>query len=203
MGDKLTERQRSILGFIRSEVEKNGYPPTFREIGKKFGIKSTNGVNATLKALEKKGYLKRHSKLSRGIGLLESVLPSIKRYPVIGRVAAGQPLLAEQNIESEIAVDGFFLSGENVFALRVNGDSMKDAGIFDGDHVFVRQQPSADSGDVVVAIIGDEATVKYYYPEKDRIRLEPANENHGPIVVESDTPGFQIAGKVVGLMRKF
>ena len=119
MGNKLTERQRNILEFIRSVVEENGYPPTFREIGKRFGIKSTNGVNATLKALEKKGYLRRHSKLSRGIELLRSTLPSTKRFPVVGKVAAGEPLLAEQNIESEIVVDDSLFSGENVFALRV------------------------------------------------------------------------------------
>jgi len=120
----------------------------------------------------------------------------------VGRVAAGEPVLAEQNIEGEMAVDDFYISGENVFALRIRGDSMKDAGIFDGDRLFVRQQPTADPGDIVVAIIGDEATVKYYYLEKDKIRLEPANENYRPIIIEKDTPGFQIAGKVTGLLRK-
>ncbi len=198
----LTERQRKILEFIRSEKEKNGFPPTFREIGKKFGIKSTNGVNTTLKALEKKGYLNRHSKLSRGIEIIGDSFQLARRIPIVGRVAAGEPVLAEQNIEGEMTVDDFYISGENVFALRIRGDSMKDAGIFDGDHLFVRQQPTADPGDIVVAIIGDEATVKYYYLEKDKIRLEPANENYRPIIIEKDTPGFQIAGKVTGLLRK-
>jgi repressor LexA len=202
MGGKLTERQKMILDFILSEVEKRRCPPTFREIGKKFGIKSTNGVNVTLKALEKKGYLKRRLKVSRGMEIVGGAFRYSKRVPILGRVAAGEPLLAEQNIDGEISVDNSYFEGENVFALRVRGDSMEDAGIFDGDHVFVRQQPACNSGDIVVAIIGDEATVKYYYPEKGKIRLEPANENYGPIIIEDSTPGFRIIGKVIGLIRK-
>ncbi len=200
MRESLTERQRKILEYIHSEIMEKGYPPTFREIGNRFGIKSTNGVNATLKALEKKGYLKRRSRVSRGIEI--SSFRHVRRIPVVGRVAAGEPILAEQNIEGDLAVDDFYVSDENVFALKVRGDSMKDAGIFDGDSVFVRQQPTAEAGDVIVAIIGDEATVKYYYPEKKRIRLEPANENFGPIIIEENTPGFRITGKVIGLIRK-
>lgn len=202
MKDTLTERQRKIFDFIRSVIEEKGFPPTYREIGKQFGIKSTNGVNATLIALEKKGYLKKHSKLSRGMELVEETASLMRKIPLIGRVAAGEPVLAEENIEGDIGIDNSFFSGESIFALTVRGDSMKDAGIYDGDRVFVRLQHFADAGDIVVAIIGDEATVKYYYPERERIRLEPANENFGPIIVETDTPGFRIAGKVVGLIRK-
>ena len=198
----LTERQSRILEYIRLEIEQKGFPPTYREIGRQFGIKSTNGVNATLKALEKKGYLIRHSKLSRGMGVVDESSPKMRKIPFVGRVAAGEPVLAEQNIEGEIGIDNSFFSGESLFALTVHGDSMKDAGIFDGDKVFVRLQQTADTGDIVVALIGDEATVKYYYPERERIRLEPANENYGPIIVEPDTHGFRIAGKVVGLIRK-
>ena len=202
MRRELTERQKRVLEFIRSEIEERGYPPTFREIGKEFGIRSTNGVNVTLGALERKGYLRRRSKVSRGIEVIGGSFRYVKRVPLVGKVAAGEPILAEQNIDGEIAVDNFYLTGEGVFALRVRGDSMKDAGILDGDHVFVRQQPAADSGDIVVAVIGDEATVKYYYPEKGRVRLEPASQNYGPIIIEENTPGFRIAGKVIGLIRK-
>ena len=202
MGGKLTERQKMVLDFILSEVEKRGCPPTFREIGKRFGIKSTNGVNVTLRALEKKGYLKRRLRVSRGMEIVGGVFRYSRRVPILGRVAAGEPLLAEQNIDGEISVDNSYFEGENVFALRVRGDSMENAGIFDGDHVFVRHQSTCNSGDIVVAIIGDEATVKYYYPEKGKIRLEPANENYGPIVIEDNTPGFRIIGKVIGLIRK-
>ncbi|MCK4966024.1 transcriptional repressor LexA [bacterium] len=202
MKGSLTERQSRILEYIRLEIAQRGFPPTYREIGRQFGIKSTNGVNATLKALEKKGYLIRHSKLSRGIEIVDEFSPTMRKIPFVGRVAAGEPVLAEQNIEGEIGIDNSFFSGESIFALTVQGDSMKDAGIFDGDKVFVRLQQTADTGDIVVALIGDEATVKHYYPERERIRLEPANENYGPIIVEPDTPGFRIAGKVVGLIRK-
>ena len=202
MKDLLTERQRRILDYICSEIQKRGFPPTYREIAKQFGIKSTNGVNATIIALEKKGYLKKYSNLSRGIGVTGDSSRFIQRVPFVGRVAAGEPILAEENIEGEIGIDSSFWGGENVFALTVRGDSMKGAGIFDGDRVFVRLQHTAESGNIIVAIIGDEATVKYYYPEKERIRLEPANESYGPIIVENDTPGFRIAGKVIGLIRK-
>jgi len=206
MGEKLTKRQSKILEFIRRHLETQGYPPTFREIGEEFGIRSTNGVRASLVALEKKGYLTRHSKLSRGIELtkkaFKNVAPRITDIPIVGRVAAGEPILAEENIEGTISLDTDYLKTENIFALRVRGDSMRNAGIFDGDSVFARPQATAEKGDIIVAIIGDEATVKRYYPEKDRIRLEPENEAYGPIIIEKNTPGFRIAGKVVGLLRK-
>jgi len=206
MGEKLTNRQSKILDFIRKHIEMQGFPPTFREIGEEFGIRSTNGVRASLVALEKKGYLTRQSRLSRGIELTEKTLRTltsrIREIPIVGRVAAGQPILAEENLEGTISLDSEYIKADNIFALRVRGDSMRDAGIFDGDSVFARQQTTADRGDIIIAIIGDEATVKKYYPERDRVRLEPANDSYGPIIVERDTPGFRIAGKVVGLLRK-
>ena len=206
MKRELTARQKKILEFIRDRIQTNGYPPTFREIGEEFGIRSTNGVRGALVALEKKGYLKRHSKLSRGIELTEAVmkrfLPGVKEVPIVGKIAAGQPILAEENLEGTISLDSEYIKADNIFALRVKGDSMRDAGILDGDFVFARQQSTAEKGDIVVAIIGDEATVKKYYPEKGRIRLQPANESYGPIIIEKNTPGFRIAGKVIGLMRR-
>ena len=202
---KLTNRQGKILEFIRDTIRERGAPPTLREIGKHFGISSTNGVRCFLTALEKKGAIKRFFYRSRGIELTEGPLTiaSFTAVPIVGRIAAGEPVLAEENIEGRIGVDSELLSGENLFALKVQGESMIDAGIHDGDLVFARKQPVAEKGDIVVAIIGDEATVKYYYPENGLIRLEPANPTYRTIVVERSAPGFFIAGKVVGVFRKY
>jgi len=202
MRRKLTEKQAGILAFIKSEIQGRGYPPTIREIGEEFGIRSTNGVRQVLLALEKKGYIKRRSQLSRGIELSDWVFRDDGEVPIIGRVAAGEPILAIEHVEGTIRVDSTYFKIRDTFALKVKGDSMRDAGIFDGDVVFARLQDTADKGDIVVAIIGDEATVKYFHPENGRVRLQPANPAYGPIVVERDTPGFRIAGKVVGLLRK-
>ena len=204
----LTERQKEVLEFIRQQVASKGFPPSIREIGSQFGIRSTNGVRGILQALERKGEIRRSPQLSRGIELMHPEARTIAfkapvvKIPIIGRVAAGEPILAEQNIEGVIAIDRDLLKGENTFALRVKGDSMVGAGIFDGDLVFARQQSDFRRGDIVVAIIGEEATVKYYYPDNGNIRLEPANRYFGPIVVDRSTPGFHIAGKVVGVFRK-
>ena len=210
MARPMTERQQEVLSFIRQQIAQRGYPPSIREIGLEFKIKSTNGVRGILQALERKGEIRRSPLLSRGIELMHPpiraagahALPGMTRIPIIGRVAAGAPILAEQNVESTIAVDRDLLSGDNTFALRVKGDSMVGAGIFDGDLVFARPQGDFRRGDIVVAVIGEEATVKYYYPDNGHIRLEPANRFFGPIVVDRATPGFYIAGKVVGVFRK-
>ena len=201
---KMTARQRSIFNFIRDTIREKGAPPTIREIGKRFDITSTNGVRTALIALEKKKAIRRLPHTSRGIELVEGVInaASIAPVPILGRIAAGAPIHAEENYEGQIAVDKNLLNTEGLFALRVRGDSMIEAGIFDGDYVFSRQQSYADKGDIIVAIIGEEATVKFYYPENGRIRLEPANRYLGPIIIERDTPGFYIAGKVVGVFRK-
>lgn len=204
---ELTARQREIFDFIRKSVIKIGRPPSLREIGEKFAINSTNGVRSVLEALERKGYIKRNRYLSRGIEIIKETPDhydekQFRTVPWIGRVAAGSPVWAEQNIEGNFYIDRSFAPGEYIFALRVTGDSMKNAGILDGDYVLVRRQQTAQKGDIVVAQIDDEATVKRFIPEKKRIRLEPENPDYGPIIVERNAPGFTIAGKVIGLMRK-
>jgi repressor LexA len=207
MAKDLTARQREIFEFIKNMIRGKGRPPSIREIGERFKINSTNGVRAVLEALERKGYIRRDRYTSRGIELLKETIDSaihgnFRDIPLIGRVAAGTPIWAEQNIEGSFLIDRNFVPGEEVFSLKVHGDSMIDAGIFDGDYVLVKRQDVANAGDVVVAQIGDEATVKKFFPERHRIRLEPANPEYGPIVVERNTPGFTIAGKVIGLLRR-
>jgi repressor LexA len=208
MARPLTERQKEVLDFIQKQIAQRGYPPTIREIGENFGIKSTNGVRGILQALERKGEIRRSPQLSRGIELVhpEAKIAAFRaplhNVPIVGKVAAGTPILAEENIEGMVAVDKDLLKGEDTFALRVKGDSMVGAGIFDNDLVFARQQSDFKRGDIVVAVIGEEATVKYFYPDNGNIRLEPANRFFGPIVIDRSTPGFHIAGRVVGVFRK-
>ena len=207
---ELTPRQREILDFIREMIENKGLPPTIREIGERFKIASTNGVRAILSALSKKGYIRRKPLVSRGIELAKKarILFDFARtsdyvtVPLIGRVAAGLPTLAVENIEGSIAVDRSFLPGGDVFSLRIEGESMKDSGIFDGDYVLARVQSVAEKGDIVVAVIGEEATVKRYVPQKNRVKLEPANRAFKPIVVDQKSSDFRIAGKVIGLLRR-
>lgn len=199
---KLTARQKQLYDFISKSILERGAPPTIREMGEKLTISSTNGVRSILNALIKKGYVKKTPLVSRGIELAGEMMSSVKHLPLVGVVPAGAPILAQENIEGSIAVDTSFLPSGETFTLRVVGESMVGAGIFDGDFVVVRKQKTAEPGDIVVAVIGDEATVKRFYPESDCIRLEPENETFGPIVVEFDTPGFYIAGKVVGLLRR-
>ena len=199
---KLTVRQKQLYDFISKSILERGVPPTIREMGKKLTISSTNGVRSILNALIKKGYVKKTPLVSRGIELAGEMMSSTKHLPLVGTVPAGAPILAQENIEGSIAVDTSFLPSGETFTLRVVGESMVGAGIVDGDFVVVRKQNTAEPGDIVVAVIGDEATVKRFYPESDCIRLEPENETFGPIVVELDTPGFYIAGKVVGLLRR-
>ena len=199
----LTDRQRQVLDFISDSIRKRGYPPTLREIGSHFGIRSTNGVNDHLRALEKKGFLHREDLKSRALRPLLTADEFVE-VPVLGRVAAGQPMLAVQNYEDTVKVDRFFI-GQNreVFALRVKGDSMIEAGIFDGDYVFIRKQLQASSGEIVVAMIGDEATVKRYYPEGDTIRFQPANAAMSPIIVRKrDFRSVNLLGVVIGVYRK-
>jgi repressor LexA len=202
--DALTDRQREILDFISRSIAKRGYPPTLREIGSHFGIKSTNGVNDHLRALEKKGYLHREDLKSRALRPIVSATGETVEVPILGRVAAGQPLLAVRNYEDTIKVDRFFI-GQNreVFALRVKGESMIEDGIFDGDYVFIRKQLQANSGETVVAMINDEATVKRYYPEGETIRFQPANAAMQPILVrKKDFKSVNILGVVIGVYRK-
>ncbi|MGB8656653.1 MAG: transcriptional repressor LexA [Candidatus Zixiibacteriota bacterium] len=210
MGKKLTPRQKEVLDFIRGMIENKGLPPTIREIGENFKIASTNGVRAILSALTKKGYIRRKPLVSRGIELAKKTKLQFDfgrngaylAVPVLGRIAAGLPTLAVENVEGSIAVDRSFLPGGDVFSLKVVGNSMKDSGILDGDYVLARAQSTADKGDIVVAVIGEEATVKTYVPQKNRVRLEPANPAFEPIIVEHRNADFRIAGKVIGLLRR-
>ncbi len=223
MPDQLTQRQRDILDFISASIDRRGYPPTLREIGEHFGIRSTNGVSDHLKALEKKGFLAREDLKSRAMRPVSMIaraepLPDIGaiglggarmgqelcEIPVIGRVAAGQPLLAVENVEDTVVVDRFFIgSSREVFALRVVGESMIEDGIFDGDYVFVRKTPSANRGEIVVAMIEGEATVKRFYPEGEVIRFQPANAAMQPIFVrQSEFRSVDILGVVVGVYRQ-
>ncbi|MBX3129613.1 MAG: transcriptional repressor LexA [Polyangiaceae bacterium] len=206
----LTKRQEQTLTFIRRSIQERGYPPTLREIGESMGIKSTNGVNDHLRALERKGYLRREDMKSRALKLVEDSSPApagddeLVEIKVLGRVAAGLPLLAEEQVVDTVRVDRMMVrGGRDVFGLRVTGDSMVDAGIFSGDYIFVRKQAAAERGDIVVALIGDEATVKYYYPERDYVRFQPANSQMAPILVRaSDFRSTMLLGKVIGVFRQ-
>jgi repressor LexA len=210
-----------VLDFIRQSISDRGYPPTLREIGARMGIRSTNGVNDHLRALERKGYLTREDMKSRALRPTGQLpLPSngegvpmngvaandedMVEIPVLGRVAAGLPLLAEEQVIDTVKIDRVLLKGgREIFGLRVHGDSMIDAGILSGDYIFVKKQLTASRGEIVVALIGDEATVKYYYPEKDYVRFQPANKTMAPILVRAmDFKPTMLLGVVVGLYRR-
>lgn len=208
----LTKRQEQTLAFIRYSIQDRGYPPTLREIGEHMGIKSTNGVNDHLRALERKGYLRREDMKSRALKLVNDpkLAPvaadndDLVEIAIVGRVAAGAPLLAEENVVDNVRIDRMLVrGGKDVFGLKVAGDSMIDAGIFSGDYIFVKKQATAERGEIVVAMIGDEATVKYYYPERDYVRFQPANAQMAPILVRaSDFKPTMLLGKVIGVFRK-
>jgi repressor LexA len=228
MAEALTHRQREILEFISASIVERGFPPTLREIGEHFHIRSTNGVNDHLKALEKKGHLRREDlksramrpvlpdgsgeliamrrDLARGTGDVQTIADAddMTEIPILGRVAAGQPILAVENVSDTVKVDRVLIGNHReVFGLRIVGESMIDDGIFDGDYVFVKKTPSAHAGDIVVAMIEGEATVKRYFPEGDRIRFQPANQNMQPIIVRrADFKNVDIIGIVVGVYRK-
>jgi len=200
----LNDRAHEILNFVRRFTRERGFPPTIREIGSEFGIKSTNGVRYYLALLEKSGQLKRSGKISRGIGPVTSPAPVGGRHgysiPVMGRVAAGHPTTAQESYEGSIEPLEMFGDASGLFALRVRGDSMIDAGILENDYVLVRRQDHASAGEIVVALLEDEATVKYYRPRRGSIELIPANPKYDPIVVGPDA-GLRILGVVRGVMR--
>jgi repressor LexA len=224
----LTDRQLEVLRFIARQIEEAGYPPTIREIGEALDIRSTNGVNDHLKALERKGFLTRDPVKSRALIPTEqardavgaelrprsNVIPFAKggpragarlvEVPIVGRVAAGQPILAQERIEDTVQVDAFLLgTNKKVYGLRVQGDSMIGDGILPGDYVFVKKQLHAEDGEIVVAMIDEEATVKRIYREGDRVRFQPSNPRMAPIYVrESDFRSTMILGVVVGVYRK-
>ena len=206
----MTARQEEIYEYIKKYSKENRMPPTVREIGNHFEISSTNGVRSILAALIKKGYINRSPRLSRGIEIVDRSDKNSSKdapsntieIPIVGRVAAGTPILAVQNLEGTVTIDRDFLAcRSDVFALRVKGDSMINAGIFDGDLIFARQQKTADRGEIVVAQIDNEATVKYYHPTSDHVELRPANPKYKPIIV-NDKKVFSIAGRVIGVMRR-
>jgi repressor LexA len=204
--DDLTPTQKQMLAFIAETIRDHDRSPTIREIGEAFNISSTNGVRYHLKVLEEKGYIRRERGISRGIEWREDhVFPgdvAVNTIPLIGQVAAGRPILAVENIEGRIAVDEMFARSRECFALRVNGDSMRDAGIVDGDVVIVNPQPDARNGDVVVALIDDEATVKTYVRRNGGVVLHPENPEYEDIVLDRRSGDARVLGKVVGLMRK-
>jgi repressor LexA len=198
----LTKRQKEIFDFVRKYADKTGYPPTVREIGKAVGLHSSSTVHAHLSNLEKIGLLRRDPSKPRAIELLfdkakKTVLPE-KGLPLVGQVAAGEPILAEENVEEYIEVPDVIGGEEGDYILQVRGESMKNAGIFEGDYVVVRPTDDAAEGEIVVALIGEEATVKRFYREADHIRLQPENETMEPI----RTKDAKILGKVVGVFRK-
>ena len=209
---QLTERQEEIFTFIQQYQQESGYPPTLREIGKRFGISSTFGVKRHLDALSKKGYLNILSNASRGISINRedfettkaisfTEINTLNKIPIIGRVAAGSPILAEENIEGSIVIDpGFLKKDADSFALKVKGDSMIEAGIFEDDLVIISPKAFAVNGDIIVARVDDEVTVKIYENKNQQIRLIPQNKMYEPIVINSKNE-FSIVGKVTGVLR--
>lgn len=202
--EELTARQREILRYIKSKVMEKGYPPSVREIGQAVGLSSSSTVHGHLGKLEEKGYIRRDPTKPRAIELINDkdvIRKGVVNVPIVGRVTAGEPILAVQNIEDFFPVPTEFAAGssdDDLFMLRVRGDSMIGAGILDGDHVLVRQQSHAQNGDIVVALLDDEATVKRFFREADHIRLQPENPALSPI----RTTDVVILGKVIGLFRK-
>ena len=197
----LTKRQQEIFEYVKRYVGEHGYPPTVRDIGKAIGLTSSSTVHAHLANLEKLGLLRRDPTKPRAIEVLVDKAKQVVApggLPLVGQVAAGQPVLAEENIEEYVDVPTLAGGDEGEFVLRVKGDSMKDAGIFEGDFVVVRRQETADDGEIVVALVGEEATVKRFFKEPDHVRLQPENEAMEPI----RTRDVQLLGRVVGVCRK-
>ena len=202
----LSAKQQQILEYMKAEVREKGYPPSVREICEAVGLKSTSTVHGHLARLEKKGYIRRDPTKPRAIEILDEAphnpdLPTreLVQVPIVGNITAGTPILAVENIEDTFPVPVDYVHNDTVFMLKVRGDSMIEAGIFDKDLILVRQQSNASNGDIVVALIEDYATVKTFYREKDFVRLQPQNASMNPIIVRDVT----ILGKVIGLFRKF
>lgn len=199
--NELTEKQKLILSYIKQTLREKGYPPSVREIGKAVGLSSTSTVFNYLSKLEKLGFIERDPAKTRAINVLEEASwrqKSLTPVPLIGHVQAGQPVFAEENVEDTYPLPSQLVGADNVFMLRVQGDSMINAGILDGDLVLVRQQVTAANGEIVVALVNDEeATVKRFYKESNRIRLQPENEYFEPIYCQD----VKILGKVIGMFR--
>lgn len=201
---KISTKQREILEYIKSEILSRGYPPAVREICEAVNLKSTSSVHSHLETLEKNGFIRRDPTKPRAIEICDDNFQMVRTetasLPVIGTVAAGTPILAEENIDSYFPVPADIIpNGEPSFVLKVKGDSMINAGIFNGDQIFVQQCNTARNGDLIVALVEDSATVKTFYKEKDHIRLQPENDDMEPIIVDD----CQILGKVFGVFRYF
>lgn len=204
---ELTSRQRQILDFIRSDIHRRGFPPSVREIGEAVGLSSSSTVHSHLAALEAKGLIRRDPSKPRALEVLDYRdtdrgidYERVQAVPLVGQVAAGAPILAAENIEATLPLPASF-AGEDTFVLRVKGESMIDAGILDGDYVVVRQQSTASNGEIVVAMINEEATVKRFYREEGRIRLQPENRSMEPLYADEHAD-FAVLGKVVALFRR-
>ena len=203
------DKQKKILEFVNRQVAEKGYPPSVREICQAVGFKSTSTVHAYIKKLEEEGLVQKDATKPRALKILDNRNSSLEGYlsdreienvPVVGKITAGQPILAVENIEETFPVPVEYLQNSTVFMLKVRGDSMTGAGILDGDYILVKQQNTASNGDIVAALIGDEATVKTFYRENGHIRLQPENPAYEPIIVKDD---IAILGKVIGLFRKY
>jgi len=204
MEDVLTLGQKKVFNFLKSYMQQKGFPPTLREIASNFGLKGPRGPQKTLAILERKGFIRRVPGGSRAIEVRD-ILPTLGRtvsVPILGRVRAGEPILAVENIEGFLNLDRNLASSEDVFLLRVQGDSMIEAHIEDGDFALVKSQSDAENGEIVVALIEDEATIKRIFKKRDLIRLEPANPTMEPIVVKKGDKKVAIVGKVIGIFRK-
>ncbi|NPV71421.1 MAG: transcriptional repressor LexA [Firmicutes bacterium] len=201
MAEDLTPRQTQILQFIKRCVQEKGYPPSVREICRAVGLSSTSTVHGHLDKIEQKGLIKRDPTKPRTIEITGSKHPAkrLVDVPLLGRVTAGQPILAVQNVEDTFPLPTDLIESEEAFLLSVKGDSMIGSGILDGDHVLVRPQDTAENGDIVVALIGDDATVKKFFREADHVRLQPDNPAMTPII----TRDVRIIGKVIGLFRRY
>lgn len=200
---KISSKQREILEYIKQEILNRGYPPAVREICEAVSLKSTSSVHSHLETLEKNGYIRRDPTKPRAIEIIDDNFNLTRRevvnVPIVGRVAAGQPILAVENIESYFPIPMEFMPNQDTFMLTVKGESMINAGIFDGDNILVQQQKDARNGDIVVALVDDSATVKTFYKEDGHYRLQPENDSMAPIIVEN----CEILGKVFGVFRFF
>lgn len=198
---RITKKQTEILEYIKSQILNKGYPPSVRDICTAVNLKSTSSVHAHLETLEKNGYIRRDPTKPRAIEIIDDNFNLTRRevvnVPLIGQVAAGQPLLAVENITGYFPIPAEFIPKEEVFMLNVKGESMVNAGIYDGDQIIVKQQSTASNGEIVVALVDDSATVKRFYKENGHIRLQPENDFMEPIIVDS----CEIMGKVIGLIR--
>lgn len=198
---KISAKQLEILEYIKSQILERGFPPAVRDICEAVNLKSTSSVHSHLETLEKNGYIRRDPTKPRAIEILDDSFNLIRRemvnVPIVGRVAAGEPILAEQNIENYFPIPMEFMPNKQTFMLKVRGESMINAGILDGDYVLVEERESADNGEMIVALIEDGATVKTFYKEEGIIRLQPENDTMDPIIV----PDCTILGKVIGVFR--